>query len=199
MPQASESDAEASVDLLRIHPLRGGFFGSGGLSSLLFFLFFGGSSGSSSSLAKILSVSAACWATFSSLGTSQVLKPILLAPLQLLQAVAHPPADQLPAQTRSPPPGPLRAAPRSLARPKRRRLYLPRPRPPRLQGGTDPRPLLARYQIERLGPSEPLLLPATMKIYLAASERLIFLSQNMSVVSTVQLYMTTCVLGYIFQ
>ena len=38
-----------------------------------------------------------------------------------------------------------------------------------------------------------------MKIYLAASERLIFLSQNMSVVSTVQLYMTTSVLGYIFQ
>ena len=38
-----------------------------------------------------------------------------------------------------------------------------------------------------------------LKIYLAASERLIFLSQNMSVVSTVQLYMTTCVLGYIFQ
>ena len=38
-----------------------------------------------------------------------------------------------------------------------------------------------------------------VKIYLAASERLIFLSQNMSVVSTVQLYMITCVLGYIFQ
>ena len=68
LPQASESDAEASVDLLTIHPLRGGFFGSGGLSSPLFFLFFGGSSGSSSSLAEILSVSAACWATFSSLG-----------------------------------------------------------------------------------------------------------------------------------